>query len=120
MKLVRFAADNERRGQATADPARVFVATALAFAPITLALHTTCVATMLPAGHDAKTPLPQTASANVNAGFCGEDPKKYIRRSRAVATIREGKITTVTKLTPDGKVAPVVTGAAVAAAPGKK
>jgi len=71
-------------------------------------LHTTCVATMLSAGH-APNALPQTARANVNCRiFPGEDPEQVHKTLERVANDPKVKITVVPQLTPDSKVVPVV------------
>jgi acetylornithine deacetylase/succinyl-diaminopimelate desuccinylase-like protein len=72
-------------------------------------LHTTCVATMLSAGHAANA-LPQTARANVNCRvFPGEDPEEVRKTLERVVADPKLKITYVTQKASDGKLMPVVT-----------
>src|SRR5437867_9653762 len=71
-------------------------------------LHTTCVATMLSAGH-APNALPQTARANVNCRiFPGEDPEEVHKALERVSNDPKVKISVVAQLAPDGRVVPVV------------
>src|SRR5213082_1733933 len=71
-------------------------------------LHTTCVATMLSAGH-APNALPQTARANVNCRiFPGEDPEEVHKALERVSNDPKVKVTVVAQLTPEGKAVPVV------------
>jgi acetylornithine deacetylase/succinyl-diaminopimelate desuccinylase-like protein len=71
-------------------------------------LHTTCVATMLSAGH-APNALPQTARANVNCRiFPGEDPQQILKTLERVANDPKVKISMVKQTDPEGKVVPVV------------
>jgi acetylornithine deacetylase/succinyl-diaminopimelate desuccinylase-like protein len=71
-------------------------------------LHTTCVATMLSAGH-APNALPQTARANVNCRiFPGEDPQEVLHSLERVANDPKVKVSVVSQVGPDGKATPVV------------
>ncbi len=71
-------------------------------------LRTTCVATMLSAGH-APNALPQTARANVNCRiFPGDDPEQVRRTLERVVADSNVKITVVPEKTSDGKLIPIV------------
>jgi len=72
-------------------------------------LRTTCVATMLNAGH-APNALPQTARANVNCRiFPGEDPQEVRKTLERVAADPKVTVTLVPQLGADGKPVPTVT-----------
>jgi len=71
-------------------------------------LHTTCVATLLSAGH-APNALPQMARANVNCRiFPGEDPEGVRKTLENVAADGKVKVTIVPYKDPQGKVIPTV------------
>jgi len=71
-------------------------------------LHTTCVATMLSAGH-APNALPQAARANVNCRiFPGEDPEEVRKTLERVAGDPKVKVTNVHENSADGQPIPVV------------
>jgi acetylornithine deacetylase/succinyl-diaminopimelate desuccinylase-like protein len=71
-------------------------------------LRTTCVATMLTAGH-APNALPQSARANVNCRiFPGDDPEEVRKTLERVVTDPGVKISIVADKTADGKPIPVV------------
>jgi acetylornithine deacetylase/succinyl-diaminopimelate desuccinylase-like protein len=71
-------------------------------------LRTTCVATMLTAGH-APNALPQSARANVDCRiFPGEDPEEVRRSLERVVADPRVKVTPVTEKTSDGKRIPIV------------
>jgi acetylornithine deacetylase/succinyl-diaminopimelate desuccinylase-like protein len=70
-------------------------------------LHTTCVATLLSAGH-APNALPQTALANVNCRiFPGEDPQEVRQTLERVVRNPKVSITMVLEKT-DGRLIPIV------------
>jgi len=71
-------------------------------------LHTTCVATMLTAGH-ARNALPQMARANVNCRIIpGEDPEEVRRTLESVAADPKVSVTVVPIKAADGSVVPQV------------
>jgi acetylornithine deacetylase/succinyl-diaminopimelate desuccinylase-like protein len=71
-------------------------------------LRTTCVATMLSAGH-APNALPQSARANVNCRiFPGEDPEQVRKTLERVVGDPGVKVTMVADKTSDGKAIPIV------------
>jgi acetylornithine deacetylase/succinyl-diaminopimelate desuccinylase-like protein len=71
-------------------------------------LRTTCVATMLSAGH-APNALPQSARANVNCRiFPGEDPAQVLKTLERVVDDPNVKVAPVAEKTSDGKSIPVV------------
>jgi acetylornithine deacetylase/succinyl-diaminopimelate desuccinylase-like protein len=71
-------------------------------------LHTTCVATMLSAGH-APNALPQTARANVNCRiFPSEDPEDVRKTLQTVASNPRVSITIVPEKAADGTSVPIV------------
>ena len=71
-------------------------------------LRTTCVATMLSAGH-APNALPQSARANVNCRiFPGEDPTQVLKTLERVVDDPGVKVVPVAEKTSDGKSIPVV------------
>src|SRR5436309_3784435 len=106
MESGQLAADMKAVAKQPPDPAAVKRLSAVPY--YNSLLHTTCVATMLSAGH-APNALPQTARANVNCRiFPGEDPQEVHRALERVANDPKVRITTVSQLAPDGKVVPVV------------
>jgi acetylornithine deacetylase/succinyl-diaminopimelate desuccinylase-like protein len=71
-------------------------------------LRTTCVATMLSAGHAANA-LPQTARANVNCRiFPGEDPENVHKTLERVIADPKVTVTAVQQHAADGSVVPLV------------
>lgn len=71
-------------------------------------LHTTCVATMVTAGH-APNALPQMARANVNCRiFPGEDPAEVRKTLEKVTNDSKVSVTEVQQIGPDGKAVPAV------------
>jgi acetylornithine deacetylase/succinyl-diaminopimelate desuccinylase-like protein len=71
-------------------------------------LRTTCVATMLSAGH-APNALPQTARANVNCRiFPGEEPQEVLKTLERVVSNPKVSVTIVPQRTADGKLIPEV------------
>jgi acetylornithine deacetylase/succinyl-diaminopimelate desuccinylase-like protein len=71
-------------------------------------LRTTCVATMLSAGH-APNALPQSARANVNCRiFPGDDPEEVRKTLERVVADPEVKISGVPDKTSDGRLIPIV------------
>jgi len=71
-------------------------------------LRTTCVATMLTAGH-APNALPQSARANVNCRiFPGEDPEQVRKTLELVVADPGVKVSIVADKTSDGKPIPIV------------
>jgi acetylornithine deacetylase/succinyl-diaminopimelate desuccinylase-like protein len=71
-------------------------------------LRTTCVATMLSAGH-APNALPQTARANVNCRiFPGEEPEHIRKTLEHVIGDAKVSVTVVPEKTADGKLIPIV------------
>ena len=71
-------------------------------------LRTTCVATMLSAGHAANA-LPQTARANINCRiFPGEDPEQVRKTLERVVADPNAKVTPVGEKGSHGELTPVV------------
>jgi len=71
-------------------------------------LRTTCVATMLTAGH-APNALPQSARATVNCRiFPGEDPEQVRKTLERVVADPNVKVTVIPEKTADGKLIPIV------------
>ena len=71
-------------------------------------LRSTCVATMLTAGH-APNALPQSARATVNCRiFPGEDPEQVRKTLERVVADPNVKVTVIPEKTADGKLIPIV------------
>src|SRR5438309_11250281 len=106
MESGQLAADMKAVAKQPPDPAAVKRLSAVPY--YNSLLHTTCVATMLSAGH-APNALPQTARANVTCRiFPGEDPEEVHKALERVSNDPKVKISVVAQLTHDGKVVPVV------------
>ena len=102
----QMAADLRGAAQEPPDPAAIQHLSAIPY--YNSLLRTTCVATMLSAGHAANA-LPQTARANVNCRiFPGEDPEEVRKTLERVVADPKVKITSVTDKTADGKSIPIV------------
>jgi len=102
----QMAADLGGAAQEPPDPAAIQHLSAIPY--YNSLLRTTCVATMLSAGHAANA-LPQTARANVNCRiFPGEDPEEVRKTLERVIADPKVKITSVTDKTADGKSIPIV------------
>ncbi len=102
----QIAADMKGVAQEPPDPAAVVHLSAIP--GYNTLLRTTCVATMLSAGH-APNALPQTARANVNCRiFPGEDPEDVRKTLEKIADDPKVKVTIVPQLDPDGKEIPSV------------
>src|SRR5437660_11652961 len=106
MESGQLAADMKAVAKQPPDPAAVQRLSAVPY--YNSLLHTTCVATMLSAGH-APNALPQTARANVNCRiFPGEDPVEVQTALERLANDPKERLSMIPQLTPDGKVVPVV------------
>jgi len=106
MESGQLAADMKAVAKQPPDPAAVKRLSAVPY--YNSLLHTTCVATMLSAGH-APNALPQTARANVNCRiFPGEDPEEVHKALERVSNDPKVKVTVVAQHAADGKVVAVV------------
>jgi acetylornithine deacetylase/succinyl-diaminopimelate desuccinylase-like protein len=106
MESGQLAADMKAVAKQPPDPAAVQRLSAVPY--YNSLLHTTCVATMLSAGH-APNALPQTARANVNCRiFPGEDPEEVHKALERVSNDPKVKVTVVAQHAADGKVVAVV------------
>jgi acetylornithine deacetylase/succinyl-diaminopimelate desuccinylase-like protein len=106
MESGQLAADMKAVAKQPPDPAAVKRLSAVPY--YNSLLHTTCVATMLSAGH-APNALPQTARANVNCRiFPGEDPEEVRKALERVSNDPKVKVTVVAQHAADGKVVAVV------------
>jgi acetylornithine deacetylase/succinyl-diaminopimelate desuccinylase-like protein len=106
MESGQLAADMKAVAKQPPDPAAVKRLSAVPY--YNSLLHTTCVATMLSAGH-APNALPQTARANVNCRiFPGEDPEEVHKALERVSNDSKVKVTVVAQHAADGKVVAVV------------
>src|SRR6267154_1931152 len=103
----QVAADMKAVAKQPPDPAAVQRLSAVPY--YNSLLHTTCVATMLSAGH-APNALPQTARANVNCRiFPGENPVEVQKALERLANDPKVRVSIIPQRTSDGKVVPVVT-----------
>src|SRR5205809_5568840 len=101
MESGQLAADMKAVAKQPPDPAAVKRLSAVPY--YNSLLHTTCVATMLSAGH-APNALPQTARANVNCRiFPGEDPEEVHKALERVSHDPKVKVTVAAHHAPDGK-----------------
>ena len=100
-------ADNMRAlGKEPPDPAAVLRLSQVPY--FNSLLHTTCVATMLRAGH-APNALPQMARANVNCRIIpGEDPEEVRKTLESVAADPKVSVTIVPVKASDGSIVPQV------------
>jgi acetylornithine deacetylase/succinyl-diaminopimelate desuccinylase-like protein len=102
----QMAADLRGAAQQSPDPTAIQHLSAIPY--YNSLLRTTCVATLLSAGHAANA-LPQTARANVNCRiFPGEDPQEIRKTLERVVGDPKVSITSVTEKTADGKPIPIV------------
>src|SRR5438445_10166655 len=102
METGQLAADMKAVGKQPPDPAADQRLSAVPY--YNSLLHTTCVATMLSAGH-APNALPQTARANVNCRiFPGEDPEEVHKALERLANDPKVRVTVVAQHAADGKV----------------
>src|SRR5207247_9733217 len=107
MESGQLAADMKAVAKQPPDPAAVKRLSAVPY--YNSLLHTTCVATMLSAGH-APNALPQTARANVHCRiFPGEDLEEVHKALERVSNDPKVKVTVVEQHATDGKVVAVVT-----------